>query len=225
MATQDRLHLINMSTEKSYYTMFNDFERKLRDRLMKAREGESRHPCRKEFQYSKKLYCWIPTTWYRGATKAYEAYELVSTSFSFQCGNLSLVKFQDPHFYGSVGAEEFYRACLRPPRPNANSDDKVSKRFSYTFCAFLTDDENTRLLNWTATIIRDAIACKMEWELKLINLKREYEAQAREEYRPYSPLSPTDESMSESDDSDSDSSVMEVEGPPKEIVLVDLSNE
>ena len=65
----------------------------------------------------------------------------------------------------------------------------------------------------------------MEWELRLINLKRHYEAEARSEYCPYSPLSPTDESMSESEDSDSDSSVMEVEGPPKEIVLVDLSNE
>ena len=84
---EHQFHLINMSTTKSYSTMFNDFEWKLRERLMKAREGEARCPCRKEFQYSKKLYCWVPTTWYRGATKAYEAYELVCTSFSFQCGS------------------------------------------------------------------------------------------------------------------------------------------
>ena len=223
MATMDRLHLINMSTTKSYPTMYNDFEWNLRTRLVKAREAEIRAPCSKEYQYSRKLYCWVPSSWYRGATKPYSAYELICTSFSPTFGNLSLIKFQDPHFYGAVGAEQFYRACLRPTRPNANSGDTdVTKRFSYTFCAFLTDSESRRLLSWSQLEIRNGLASNMEWELRLINLKRHYEAEARSEYRPYSPLSPTDESMSESD---SDSDVIEVEGPRREIVVIDLSNE
>ncbi len=135
----DRLHLINISSTRSYQAMYNDFEWELRLRLVKAREAKKCKPCRKEYPYSRKLYCWIPTRCYRGPSKIYSAYERICQS---SWGNVSLIKFQDPHFYGDCGSKQFFLSCLRPTRSNANSDDTKSDSRRFSYIHFL------RLLNY-----------------------------------------------------------------------------
>lgn len=201
----------------------------MRMRLVRARDAEKRRPCQKEYPMSMKVYCWVPKQHYRGRSKTYSAYELICRSL---CGYFMLVRFQDPYFYGEDGSEQFRQSCVGPERSNACRDDMVDppKSFGYTFNVFLSSKHRKRLLSWVSAQLHKGVDPTVESEraehIQVLQLKQQYlntqvpfEHSNGDSNCPDSSPSPSDEYFSDSDD---DSDVEIVVGPPKVKVVVDL---